>query len=1167
MDNPISRGGEYLQDARDPSLDSDTRFITLDRARCCLLEARRNRMPPEQVVPLLVQVLETCGRDGNPHARALVGQIAEDLCMRELRAYCIPCTGALQRALNDEHALVVRRIIRTLTVLFRKVMGLVVSTGIGHGSFPEPVFAAWRSMQTRAVAAMDSRDPGIQKAATKFAETAVLALSYSGSRPTPEHFTLDYAAHRRLDHPMLIIDELEGEGKRIVALVTGLIYGAFGIPPPSGLSPPMRISHASLVTAFSVIGNLIKRRGKLLPMTIPALLAAVGGITNRSEGFMKFSEGQRWTLIKMIKHSLKMVMAFPHIMSNPDIQDAQANIRRLDDKLKMENHMRSHRQSRSSRHDGGRERMHRSAVPNNPMPEQPGAMKRPRAGREQLQLVPPQVAWDYSQFLVNTMPPNEVAHFVMTRLILDTPPLPSQSAPAPQHQEQSRRPSKRTKTEADVRVVEQPRRPVRRYAPPVVKLKLTDEGIDRLYNRCCKSLLMREAVAKASGADPLRTLVLSGLLARVAMTKSEAAWKLCLEVVAFIADNIETRRELALSWLHFVLNTYDEHRATSRHAQNTVTDTLLVKSEVSVTNVTNGTDIPTQPNERGSAKSEATLVEPPKEENGVAKDGETKNGQPSSEKPPAKADDVEMKDTEGGAINANTPGDAEVNGKVDGVNEPGNGVAESEKIEFEDAVDEPGGELTKCDAYIRLFRTLIDELIARPNVDDTQVRRMIVDAPIIPSGVMEMLRDACRDVERAEFALAALRDIILERAGNDRTEALEAVLELAVDKDDVIRGPTIRLVAGSLYLELAPATRCRIEAFAFDGLLLSIANSQDDDAENRAQLEHRSWLVAALCAQKHALIHRIADAYVGASDAGKKVLLERAKTLSGQMGAEAPAVAELVANGKKGDEEFALSILGGVVKKYGRPTKALVDAGCARFVSSRDARFLEAVVTGMTRDQLVTHMEDLVKYCAKDAPLDTPNATSVAVEAEEATTAAKPFMKLWRTVMEAQPPALNPSDLLVALHSLPDDAATRAAIRACFELKAIYKHAVVAQALQTLVGQAVLSPVLMRTVLLMRAFYENVDEYLGETIVVPLIRRKVWMTEGLWTGFLDYCAVLKERCVKILLRLPAPQLQEALKKRPELVENFKAIMAKAPRKIPVTKRRVVQDALRAAQLN
>lgn len=1185
MENPIIRGAEYLRDAQDPSLDNETRFNTLDRARCCLLDARRNRMPPEQVIPLLLQVLEFCGNDRNPHCRALIGQIAEDLCMRELRSYCIPCTAALQRGLNDKHSLVVKRIIRTLTVLFRKVMGLVVSTGIGHGLFPDAAFAAWRNMQSQAVLAINSNDPGIQKAATKFAETAVLALSYSGSRPTPEHFTLDYAAHRRHSHPMLIIDELENEGKRIVALVAGLIYASFGMPCPSGLAPPKQISHAALVTAFSVIGNLIKRRGKLLPMTVPALLAAVAAISNGAESFMKFSEGQRWTLIKMIKHSLKMVLAFPHIMSNRDILDAQASIRRIDDKLKHEKYMRSHRHSRSSRHDG-RDRMHRNAPPgvaSNTIHEQPGSMKRPRAGRENLQLVPPQVAWDYSQFLVSSMPPNEIAHFVMTRLILDTPPIHIPSAPpVPSVQEPNQRANKRTKTEPEERPVE-PRRPVRRHAPPVVKLKLTDDGIDRLYNRCCKSLLMREAVAKASGADPLRTLVLSGLLARVAMMKSDNAWKLCKEVIEFIAQKIDTRRELALSWLHFVLSAYDDNRAKTHQAQNTVTDTEVVKTDDSVA-IDVVDDVPSNSNGKlatDNAKTEMELVENQKDDVRDANNKTQSKEEPSTVETSAApsgdtkvkndAIDSQMKDVEQNTAASASVGDTEPNGKViDGNLGPGNGVAELKGDELlEDEENTPGGDLTKCEAYMRLFQALFDELIANPKVDDTQVRRMIVDAPIIPASVMEMLRDACRDVERAEFALGALRDIILERAGNDRSDALEAVLELAVDKDDVIRGPTIRLVAGSLYSELAPATRCRIEAFAFDGLSLAIASAQEDTAENQAHLEHRSWLVAALCAQKHSLIHRIADAYVGASNKAKNVLLERAKVLSGQLGAEAPAVAELVANGKKGGEEFALSILGGVVKKYGRPAKPIVDAGCARFSATTDARFLEAVVTGMTRDQLVKHLADLVKYCAKDAPLDTPNATSVTADADEATSAAKPFAKLWRTVMEAHPPALTPSDLLVALHTLPDEKATHAAVRACFELRAIYKHAVVAQALQTLVGQTTLSPMLMRTGLLMRAFYDNVDEYLGETIVVPLIRRRLWTIDGLWMRFLDYCAVLKERCVKILLRLPAPQLEQALKTRFELVENFRALVAnqKAIKKIPVIKRRVVISALKTMGQN
>ena len=45
---------------------------------------------------------------------------------------------------------------------------------------------------------LNSKDIGVVKTATKLKETVVLALSYSGRQPSPDHLTLDYAVARRL---------------------------------------------------------------------------------------------------------------------------------------------------------------------------------------------------------------------------------------------------------------------------------------------------------------------------------------------------------------------------------------------------------------------------------------------------------------------------------------------------------------------------------------------------------------------------------------------------------------------------------------------------------------------------------------------------------------------------------------------------------------------------------------------------------------------------------------------------------------------------------------------------------------------------------------------------------------------------------------------------------
>jgi len=95
MAEALSRGLEYVQSALDVNVDPEMRFGALDRARCCLVDARRARVPPEHMYPLLHSLLNAASADTNQHARVLIGQVCEDLCMRDLKSFTIPCTPFL----------------------------------------------------------------------------------------------------------------------------------------------------------------------------------------------------------------------------------------------------------------------------------------------------------------------------------------------------------------------------------------------------------------------------------------------------------------------------------------------------------------------------------------------------------------------------------------------------------------------------------------------------------------------------------------------------------------------------------------------------------------------------------------------------------------------------------------------------------------------------------------------------------------------------------------------------------------------------------------------------------------------------------------------------------------------------------------------------------------
>lgn len=1158
-DDALARAHVCLQEARDHTLSADTRVSVLDGARNALLDARRARALPEQMHPLLVGILDTAIVDQNHHARALVAQVIEDTVIRDMKTFAVTCAPYMQRLLDDAHIFVIKRGVRAFTTLFRKVLGYIVSIGVGEGAtvFPSESLRIWLEMQKQVVDLINSPDAGIQKAATKFSETVGLALSYTGGRPMAEHFTLDYAVYRGLDHPLLDLAVLEAEGRRCVSMVTGLVYTGLGVRVPAVLGqgqqyiPSVRVAPASLMTALSVIGNLARRREKICELTVPPLLLAVraivGGRGVASPVYLQLPEGQRKSVVMMLRLTLFASRAYPHMRANTDLMSALNDIHQFEMKIAQETRARLQKQAEQAKREASatrtQMRAHPIARPVVGLSETapPHTSKRPRIlGAEGPRIiVPDRLAFDHMQIILRSMPPKEVIHFVMTRLLLDTPEAaPSRTEPPVAPDARALKRARKTEPEAIREAM--PRKAVavvRKQLPAVKALKLRADGMERLLHRVCKTILTREQLAIASGANRMRRLVLGRLLARIALSQSKHAWALCNEACSFIVDNIETRAELALAWLHAVLVAHNANKSGGVREDNMVLDKQcgLAEPNCGKSSLTCGHVVKTEASVFPAPVAPSLCETQDEHESAVIT-------MPQNTTVCAKEEQL--------VVEQKPLGEAQ--------NADGDAVETDEEEIMEETPIE------SCDAYEKLLTRLLELIMESDNTNDSEFTRLIVEAPIIPHGVVQMLSGACRDVTKNELALKALHDIICGRFGTDRAQALDILLSLAVDPDDVIRGPVIRLVANRLFCDLQGTVPLSIEAYSLSKLTGAITGAQA--ADGTAELERCTWLITALCAQKHELLHELAKAYILADEAAREVLLNRAKLLSGQLGADSPAAIALIRsrhgdaaqngqNDADDNKDFALTILRGIIKKYGKPIGTLVEAACVRFGSTSDARFLEAVLSGLSRSQLMKYLGDLVELAASSATKES-NGTAPSLD-------SKPFRYMFRSLMESQPPALSPCDLLIALHELEPSTAVSTAIRACFELKPIFKQGVIAQALQKLLEQTPLSSLLMNTVRLTHAFHTDRERYLNETILVSLISKKVWTNDTLWADFLRYCSEIMEKSAPILLKLPVSQLEDAFDKRPGLAEVFRAIASnpKTAKRIPVKQRKAISAAL------
>lgn len=472
------------------------------------------------------------------------------------------------------------------------------------------------------------------------------------------------------------------------------------------------------------------------------------------------------------------------------------------------------------------------------------------------------------------------------------------------------------------------------------------------------------------------------------------------------------------------------------------------------------------------------------------------------------------------------------------------------------------GDIALGGRYNTLMVCLLKKASSVLESEDRLFSRLVIESPVIPECVMNLLKSDCRDAARSRLGLSTLRDIVLERPGLDRDRCLNILLQFAVDSDGILRAPTIRLVVGKLFQGLTGTIPERVEAFAVEAFLSSsefvaregtkpeiqssLPDSGDsidpsngeatsvevgvpsDEAAGISHLERNIWLLTALCAKKESLLVVLITSFLNSSPAARDIIISRVKEIAGELGPESEAIMALVRgedepydsnSPEMGDLALAVTVAS-MVKAGSLPPDCLVEAVRLRYDRTKDARLLSAVLTGLQKNQLLTYLPVLV-----------------AIDEPEEGGATGGFRALISKVMAVRPAIISADELLFELHMLPCTANVCAALKICFEMIGVFTEEVVATALQKIMEASYIPDMLMRTVLMARKLYPRLDPYIRETVILGthgVIRKKVWTVPAMWTGFVAYCVAVQDRCLTMLVRLPYQKLTEVLSSEGEL---------------------------------
>lgn len=1201
-DTALQRAHAYLEDARDSTQDVTTRCEALDASRAALMDARRARAQPQHLLPTFTNICQIAAVDASYTIRCVVPQVIEELCFRDPRSFVPASTPFLARSLQDESVLVTKRAVRTLTTLFRKLIGMVVSVGVSDDGFPESRLKSWLQMQRKAISFIQVPDDGLRKAATKFAETVVLAFSYSGTSGSPDHFTLDYILKKPSACPLLNMETLEAEGMRCVeAVVTLIRKGLEGRMPSTrsdstisyGLAP------ASFMTAVSVLSSLVRRRRKILQLTLPPLLSVVSGITGtmfpRSAAFHALTEGQMRSIISVLRYCLLALRKYNHANMGRPGEDLAHATNDLANYEKSQELMRKERANALAARMLSKKKEPAVVVASaadisirgvktntGTMPiHAPSSLKRPRMSNanQQFPRLPADQAKDLALSLAQHMPRQEVVNFILTRLLLNIPSAEtvpgavtavsnqkavssSADEPLQKRPRKSRFGTKDSERQSTAVGIAKKRVAVRKSAPPVVSVQLTPEATERLVSTICRRIMKREAEAISSGAGALRQQVLARLLTSLAQKGSKISSSMCEEACAIIANNIEHNADLAQAWLHSLVCAEEISRIGPFDDNSVKQKTTLQVGGIDGLAKALPSDSKVNPSSSPLLKSESTLEG----------DELTNNGNPV---------DIKMGEQNGSgeqttSINEGIPKtENEIDPNVLAVNSSESKVTSSEVVED----DENLSPLKAGKAYEQVFTKLLSLMKGRQDLPSDFFSSLISDAPVLPPTIFDMLSSLCKDRSSIKLGLQAYYNIIVERYGEDRKKCLAMLLKLTFEEDEVVRGHSIRLIADSIYVECGGDVPSTIQAFATNALESAVADLDVPVTDEKINaLDRASLLLTALCGQKHELLCILVTCYAKACDEGKVVLLRRSKDLAGHIGMSAEPILQLISGAlipskpletdsnlnTDGAEGLALEVLQALLKKFGKPSEKIVEAAIRRYERKRNINFIISVLPGLRKNALQEHLPALVEASVQNAKVEElRDATKLENGTAKTSKKSAGFEHIIGVVMGCHPPALSPVELLMDLHKIKASEGARAAIRACFELKAVYSQTVIAQAIQQLMELTVIPDLYMETIHLARVFHVELEKYLTNTVMMRLIEKKVWTNKMVWAGYLNYCGEIKERSIKLLIRLPAPQLEDALDKQAVLTGVFKDLISNPKaKKIPPKHRKIISLAIK-----
>ncbi|KAJ8651678.1 hypothetical protein O0I10_012746 [Lichtheimia ornata] len=451
--------------------------------------------------------------------------------------------------------------------------------------------------------------------------------------------------------------------------------------------------------------------------------------------------------------------------------------------------------------------------------------------------------------------------------------------------------------------------------------------------------------------------------------------------------------------------------------------------------------------------------------------------------------------------------------------------------------------------YFKWLQLLLTKGIPTLEGKDKTLTKLLLDAPAINTEAIDLIRKHMSD-EPSRFVscVSTLRDLVANRPPV-RDMCLDVLLEYCTNPDVKMRSTGIVVV--KKWVPDHPTIAPKVEAFAIKALHTLTGEppakkveamdvdpptengqEQDTEEEKKEQVEEPAeWseqdvvrhaeLFFALCAKKNDLLDELFNVYIQSADHVQRLIRQHIYNLIKSIGMHSPKLLDVIRNFPSGGETLVIRILVTLCDTV-QPSIELVSAVKSAYQERNlDAKFLIPIVSGLSKEDLRHSLPKIVEL------LNNTDGQRKVVK--------KVFSRIV-TSSATSPAAMNPTELLLALHEMEENVPLPKAVEAinvCFTMPDVFEAKYVSNALRYLIDQSKIPILLMVTMIRTVSVYKNLVQFVLN-LLEKLIKKRVWTYPKLWDGFVKCTERTLPDSVKTVATLPKDQLKDILVRIPSI---------------------------------